>query len=132
MTLPLAQQPRDLLLGPDNDLVVSGSDLQFSRGVPSVAQSCRIALQMFKEEWFLDLDQGIPYFDAILGAKPTVGIRAATIAFRQALQNVDGVLDILELDVEFVSARRLDVTFQVRTALGDTVPDTIAVSVGGG
>jgi len=131
MAQPLANDRRDLTLGTDGDLIV-GTDLSFTTGIDGVAQSCRIALQLFVDEWFLNLDAGIPYFDQILAQKPDVAKKAAVIAFHSALLAVPGVTAVLALDVEFVAVRTLTVTFQVQTALGDTPSDTIAVAVGGG
>lgn len=131
MPQPLPNNPRDLLLGPDNDLVI-GSDAQWTYGVDAVAQSCRIALQMFEGEWFLDLGVGIPYWDEILGKKPELAIPAATAAFRDELLAVDGVLSVVRLNVEYVGqTRTMSVTWQVSTALGNTPVDTIALAIGG-
>lgn len=131
MALPLQSDPRDLLLGSDNDLVI-GRDLSFSSGVAAVAQSCRIALQMFEGEWFLNLDVGIPYWDQILTQKPAAAIAAAQLAFRDALRGVVGVSEILLLQVQYVgSTRALNVTWQVSTVFGDTPVDTLSLTVGG-
>jgi hypothetical protein len=131
MAQPLANEPRDLLLGPDNDIVIT-TDLQFSRGIQAVVQSCRIALQLFAGEWFLDLDAGIPYWQSILAQKPDVAKKAAAIAFRSALLNVAGVLSVSKLEVEYAGAtRKLTIKWQVQTALGETPADTIALAVGG-
>ena len=132
MPQPLTDEPRDLLLDDDNDLVIT-TDLDFSRGVQAVLQSCRIACQMFAEEWFLDMDAGIRYWQDILGAKPASGIAAAKSEFRRALNSVDGVLKILQLDVTYDGTTRgMTVKFQVSTALGETPADSIALAVGGG
>jgi hypothetical protein len=132
MSLPLSTNPRDLLLGPNNDLVVT-TDLQFTYGIAAVAQSCRIALQMFAGEWFLNLDAGIPYWQAILGFKPATAIAAAQIAFRQQLLAVDGVLDVLVLNIPYTgTTRTMNVQWQVSTGLGDTPVDTIQLSIATG
>lgn len=124
----LETDPRDLLLDANNDLVFEGGDLVLSRGVPGVAQACRIALLMFAGEWFLDLDAGIPYWQSILGQKPAVAKAAAKIAVREALQSVEGVLEITKLEVNFVGASRtLTVTWAVRCAFGETPADTLAL-----
>lgn len=131
MTL-LANAPRDLLLDDDNDLVV-GTDLAFSRGIQAVVQSIRIALQMFAGEWFLDLDAGIPYWQAILGQKPAAAVAAANLAFRNELTDTDGVLKVLKCAVTYDrDTRTMSIAWQVSTELGDTPPDTIALAVGGG
>jgi hypothetical protein len=122
----LSTDKRDLLLDPiTNDLVI-GTDLAWSTGLVAVAQSCRIALQMFAGEWFLDLDAGIPYFQEILGARAGLAIRAAQLEFGSALRAVDGVVEILQLDISFDGpSRTLTIVWAVRCAFGDTTPDTI-------
>lgn len=125
MASPLANAPRDLLLGTDNDLVVT-TDLAWSTGIDAVAQSCRIKLQMFRGEWFLDLDVGIPYWDEILGQKAAAAIAVARQEFRDALLSVDGVLEVIKLEIAYdAPTRGLTITWQVRTALGDTPVDTL-------
>jgi len=119
--LPLALEPRDLLLGTDNDLVIRNGDLVFSRGIEAVRQGCRIALLMFQGEWFANLLAGIPYYNGILGEKPTKAIAAARVAFRRELLSVPGVLEVLRLEVTFEgNTRTMSMNWQVRTALGDT------------
>lgn len=126
MALFLETEPRDLMLDDDNDIVIENGDLVFVRGVPAVAQACRIALSMFRGEWFLDLDAGIPYFQQILGAKRDAGIAIANAEIRDALLSVDGVVEIIKLALAFDAATRsLNVTWQVRTAFGATPVDVI-------
>ena len=132
MAQPLIDDPLDLLLGVDNDLVVT-TDLQFARGLAGVAQLCRIAVQMFAGEWLLDLDVGIPYWDEILGANRDAAILAARAGFNRELLAVTGVLEVVVLEVTFDNAlnRTLTVNWQVRTAIGNTPLDTLSISPGG-
>ena len=131
MPQPLPNDARDLLLGTTNDLVI-GTDLSFSRGIAAVTQGCRIAIQMFQNEWFLNLDAGIPYWDQILGQKPDRAVAAAQIALRRNLLAVPGVLAITTLNCVYDgSTRGLTITWAVRTATGDTPPDTIALNTSG-
>lgn len=130
--LPITGQPRDLLLGPDNDLVMTTTGLSWTFGIAAVAQSCRIAVQMFKGEWFDDILLGIAYFEndarteGILGVKPKIAILRARNDYFRMLSKVVGVLEIKKLDVTYESTTRtLVITWSVRTAEGDTVLDTI-------
>jgi hypothetical protein len=128
----LVDQPRDLLLGEDNDLVVT-SDAALSKGLAGIAQACRVAVQMFAEEWFLDLDVGIPYLQRILGARARVAQLVAKTEFRVELLAVAGVIAITRLDASFEpTTRTLTVTWQVLTDLGNTPVDTIVLSTSGG
>ncbi len=130
MTTPLLTDPRDFLLDDSGDIVIT-TDLQWSRGVAAVVQSCRVALRMFAGEWFLNLDAGIPYFQSILGQKAPLAIAAAQIEFRRELLAIAGVLDVLRMDVSFTGPTRdLTVQWQVSTVFGDTPPDTLALAIG--
>lgn len=129
MALPLENAPRDLLLDDDNDLVI-GTDLSWSRGIPAVVQSGRIALQMYRGEWFLDLDAGIPYWNEILGQRADIAAAVARDEFHRELLAVEGVLEVVRLDTSFDAATRaLVVAWQVSTALGETPIDTLDLEV---
>lgn len=124
----LPDEPRDLLMA-DDDLVVTAFDLDFSRGLGAVTQECRIAVKMFAEEWFLDLDAGIPYLQSILARRGVNAVTLATkAAFRKQLLSVLGVVSVMQLDVVFDgSTRELTVTWQVSTSVGVTPADTINI-----
>lgn len=131
--MPLETDPIDLLLDDDNDLVFENGDLVFSKGLDAIVQQCRIAMQMFQGEWFLNLDAGLPYWESILGQKPSVAIQAAQIFVRRELELIDGVVDILKLDVSYTRETRvLSVTWQVDTEFGETPADVIELRVATG
>lgn len=128
----LTEDVRDLLLGDDNDIVVTNA-VSLVRGLAGITQACRIAVQMFQEEWFLDLDVGIPYLQSILGKPATVAQLIARKEFRDELLSVEGVVAIVSLDTGFESTTRtLTVSWQVRTDFGDTPEDSIALTASGG
>lgn len=128
--MPLITDPVDLLLDDTNDLVIEDGDLVFTRGIDAIVQQCRVRLQMFQGEWFLNLDVGIPYWQSILGQKPNVAIQAARIFFRRELQSVDGVDKVTKLDISYAGATRaLNITWQVSTVFGDTPVDVIDLRV---
>lgn len=122
----LESEPVDLELGADGDLVVD-SDVHFTRGLPAIVQGIRIRTLMFRGEWFLNLDEGVPYFQDILGRRfnPTV----ARAAFRPALRLAPGVKQVESLDAVFNGAtRELGVSWRVSTEFGDTA-DEITLTV---
>lgn len=114
--------------------------LRFSRGAEAVRQRVRVRLQMFRGEWFLDLDKGVPWLersgvpasDALLGQK--FDMTRARNAIRDAILYSDAhrsvrdeeVLALTKLDVAFdTTTRKMAVTWQVQTVFGDTPPDTL-------
>lgn len=129
MAQTLIDAPRDLLVDDDSDLVITGGDLQLARGLIGIAQECKIAVKTFAEEWFLDLDAGIRYFQEIfVRGNPDVLVLVAKKEYRNQLLAVDGVLQILQLDVTFDPGTRvLSVTWQVSTTVGNTLVDTLNV-----
>jgi hypothetical protein len=128
--MALATEPRDWQLDEDNDLVID-TDLHFTTGVDAVVQAARIALQMFRGEWFLDLDAGIPYWDSILGNRRDIAIAIARDEFRSALKELDDVLEVIRLDVEFDGATRImSITWQVSTSFGETPVDVLDLEIG--
>lgn len=128
--MALETDPVDLLVDDDNDIVFENGDLVLSTGIEAITQQCRIVMQMFQGEWFLNLDAGLPYWDQILGQKPNIAIQAATIYVRRELMLVDGVVDILKLETTFdKTSRRLTISWQVDTEFGETPVDEIQLRV---
>lgn len=118
----------DFALDDDGDLDLSTGDLTFTQGLAAVAQGLYIALHVFKGEWFLDREFGIPYLpndvvpesEALLGGKfnPTT----ARAHFYKAIAAVSGVLEIRTLSLIFSAAtRNLVVSFNVRAETGTII-----------
>ena len=127
MAQALLSDPIDLLLDNNDDLFIT-TDLAWATGVQAVAQECRIALQMFAGEWFMDLTFGYPYWTRILGQKPDVAIAAARSVTRSVLLNINNVTDVPTLSVTYnPSPRGLVISWVVSTQFGDTPVDTISV-----
>jgi hypothetical protein len=124
----LETDPRDLALDEHNDLIIT-TDLDWSRGIEGVMQECRIKLQMFQGEWFLNLDVGIPYWTHILGQKPAIAIAAMGAAFSETLIRVEDVIEVTKMNITHDRAlRKLVVNWQVRTKFGTTPTDTLAIA----
>lgn len=117
-------QPVDILLDATGDLDID-SDIHFSTGLAAVAQGIRLRCLLFKGEWFLDLELGVPYFQDILGQKfSEVKVRTA---FRNAILDTPGVAEIVSLTTDFNAAtRRLTVSWVVDTDFGQ-VDDELEV-----
>lgn len=102
----------DLLLDADGDLDITAGALSLVTGADAIAQQIRIALRLFKGEWFLSPSEGMPYYETILqkGTRPA----ALQSLFRRALLQVPGVVEVLSLDLDLDTAtRQLSLTFEV-------------------
>src|SRR5678809_121182 len=122
----LLTDPIDLELGADGDLLVD-SDAHFTQGLPAISQGIRIRTLLFRGEWFLDLDAGVPYYQDLLGRRfDAVKARAA---FRPALRLAPGVKRVESLEATInIATRQLDVSWRVSTEFGDT-PGEITLSI---
>jgi hypothetical protein len=82
----------------------------------AVAQHIAIRLRTFFGEWFLDADEGVPYFELILVKNPDLG-RINSI-FRSVILETPGVSSIARLQLTVTTARQLNVT-DLRIKLDD-------------
>lgn len=121
----------DWALDDDGDLIIP---LRYTRGLAGVAQGIGIRLRMFKGEWFLNLNLGLPLLDndvvteseALLGQ--VFDQQKALSAFRRVIAAAPYVKSIQALGVSFDGATRtLVVDWRVESALG-VVEDSTEVT----
>jgi hypothetical protein len=126
----LATDPIDILLDPNTGdmLLDANNSPQLSRGLPAVAQGIRIAVGMFRGEWFLNLLTGMPYFQSILGKRyNNAQIRAL---YRDAILKVPGVARLASLTATFDRpTRNVTVTWEAVAVFGGTVTDSLSFQV---
>lgn len=131
----LDTDPLDLLLDSSGDLVIENGDLGLVRGLDGIAQCIRVAVLLCRGEWFLNLDAGIPYFerdgvapaDAILGQ---IFDEAKTVrTFASEISRCPGVDVVTSVAASYLATtRQLQVSWVVRTVLGDTIADSLTRS----
>ena len=110
LDIALSAASHDLLLSPTNDLILIGN-------AERVAQQIKISLKTFLGEWFLDIGDGVPYFEEILVKNPNTMIIREII--RDRILTVPGVNTVITLDVEIDrSARMLQITHETQTTEG--------------
>lgn len=113
------------------DLHLTGGDLSIVDGDDATAQEIRSRLLLFKGSNFVDLREGIPYYQEIL-AKGIAPARVRSL-LRQAILSHPAVVDVPSLTVSIDRATRsATVTFEARTVEGTVVSsvDFGAVEVG--
>ncbi len=132
----LSTDPVDILLDEDNNFTFINGVLQFSRGLQAVRQGQRLRLLAVRGEWFMDLDDGVPWMErdgvpkniAILGQKFNRS-RLLNEA-RKALFATPGTTSILQLIANFESKSRVaTLQYQTRTIFGDTPLDTLTRTI---
>jgi hypothetical protein len=91
----------------------------YARDQEAVAQNVRTRLQLLREEWFLDVDAGIPYLQEIM-VKPA-NLPLAESLIKQTIIETDGIDELRSFDVVFNrDTRRLGVSATVTTIFGTT------------
>lgn len=82
----------------------------------TVAQRLKIRLQTFREEWFLDVEYGVPYWQRILGLKNTK--EAVDLIFQQEILKETGVKEIVSFESTFEN-RNYSLVVQVKVVNGE-------------
>ncbi len=113
-------QEQDLLLEGNHDLKIIDFDLQLTKDEQIIAQRVKQALLLFKGEWFLDIDAGVPYYENILGQKKDLDtIRAIYVS---TIRSVKGVKDLTELNIEYDNnVRTISINFTIIDELDNEI-----------
>ncbi len=103
----------------DNDYTFGNGQLDFYRDIPeAVAQSVKTRLLLWLGEWFLDINEGTPYMQGILGkyskstADITIQDRVLATPKVVGINNYESTLD--------ADKRSLSVSFDLDTIYGPT------------
>lgn len=108
----------------DLELTSDGRDFVLVTGRTKIAQSIRTRAQIFLGSWRYDRDLGVPYFQEILQAGPSMEITRRR--FYELLIGTPGVLSVPELNIRFDSAKQtVFVEFTVVDHGGDTLQDVL-------
>lgn len=109
----------DLGLDPlTGDIAFEDGDLVLIEGVDAVAQTLKQRLSFGLGEWFLSINEGVPYFQTILVKNPNIA--AIEGIFRNTILSTPGVLELLSLDFDFDSRNRVfEVNFEARSQQGN-------------
>lgn len=116
LALTLDVDPDNPLAG---DLDRLNGQIHFWDGMEARRQKLTMILQFFKGEWWLNRDEGIPYFENVFGKQRLAIVRNV---FRQALLACPGVAQIPILQLTLDNAtRQLAVDWQVLFDDGTTL-----------
>lgn len=94
----------DMQLSDNGDLVMV-TDLS-----TEVAQRLQVAFNFFKGEWFLDLDEGTPWFQYILVKAPQD--RVIRTVFTQLIANTEGVASVSKFAYSISKDRKISLSFE--------------------
>ena len=114
-------------LDSNNDLILNNGSIQTVTEGAEVVQHVRTRLLFYMEEWFLDLNAGVPYYQQIF-VKPANLANVESI-FKTKILNTPGVERLLNFAMTFDggSSRQLSVSFSAETIYG--VIDNLEVTI---
>ena len=110
--------PHDLAMDmTTGDLALRDGDVLLIDNAERVAQQILITLRFWLGEWFLDVQDGIPYLDYVLVKSPNL-LHIRQI-FTEAIEKIEGVQRVEEMKFAFdVKNRSLRVDYEVSTNHG--------------
>ena len=92
-----------LAINSDNDLYFTNRRLTIISGSNTdeeILQRIKIRLRFFKDEWFLNSEHGLPYFEDILGSK-NLDLNIVESILREQILDVEGVREIIESSIDY-------------------------------
>jgi hypothetical protein len=102
----------DLKLNEENDLEIRDFDLQLIDSIDQVVQNLKIRLKFILGEWYLDITQGIPYYEDIFIKSPNQ-ITVETV-FKNEILSTDTVEEITRFRSNFQpNLREFNMIFSV-------------------
>lgn len=109
----------NLKIDENGDLIVERYGLKRITNLEQTAQRIRTRLNMFRGEYFLDENIGMPWFESILRKNP----RADTVksVFKQTILTTPSVLELKDFSITDGNIRNLQVQFKVTAEEGDIV-----------
>ncbi len=110
----------DLALDPDtHDLSIVDNDLQIVSDADQLEQNLKIRLQFFLAEWFLNINNGLPFYSDILVKNPNIPNIDSIV--KAQIIDTNGVEEILEYISSFDNTtREYSINFTVRTEFGES------------
>lgn len=115
-------------LNSNHDIFSQNGRVSFIQTVDEVAQHIKTRLLLFLGEWFLDVEEGTPWFEQIF-IKPADVVQVEVIIKNRILQT-ENVKELLTFDLEFNTVTRaLSITFSCNTVYGETNEIEIELNV---
>lgn len=109
----------DIALDPlTNDLVFADFDFALVDDTRQIMQNLAIRLRFVLGEWYLDITQGIPYYEEIFIKNPNQ-IQIESV-LKQEIVQTRGILELTSFDSSFDKRRRIySVKFSARSISGE-------------
>jgi len=119
-----------LALNSDNDLYFTDRRLTILSGTDTdneILQRIGVRLRFFKDEWYLNSEHGLPYFQDILGTK-NIDLNVVESLFRDQLLNIEGVREVTESLIDYdPTDRKLLYSFNAISINNTVITDDLLV-----
>lgn len=93
----MATNYKDLLMDENGDLYIGNGDARLVGGADRVRQSWLITIRLFKGEWFLNLNKGVPYIQKVF-SKTVTDSQLRQIFYAESMR-VPGVVRVNSIEV---------------------------------
>ena len=111
-----------------NDLVINDYDLQLVDDVKQIMQNLAIRLRFVLGEWYLDITQGVPYFEEFFRKNPNQ-IQIESI-IKTEIVETRGILEILSFVANFDKRTRVfSVKFSAKSISGENILKEMEIPV---
>lgn len=109
-----------------HDLVVLDYDLSIAEGLDQVTQNIKIRLLFVYNEWFLDANKGVPFYERIGIKDPDIAVVDSII--KSTIVETPGVTQLISYESTYSAQdRSFGATFKCETEYGESILQTIAL-----
>ena len=103
-----------------HDLEIVNFDMVLIDNSLQIAQNLLIRLRFILAEWYLDITQGVPYYEDFFIKAPNE-IRIESV-LKEEIMNTRGIAEILDFESDFDATNRVyAVKFRARTFSGEII-----------
>jgi len=105
------------LLTNTGDLDITGGTFTVVEDANAIKEQLTIRLNEFTNDWFLDLNEGVEYFEEVFGVREITD--TVEDQFKLTILDTQGVTGLLSIDFDLQSDRDLAIEFVASTIFGD-------------
>lgn len=111
---------------PDGDIEVENFTLSFLGGIDATIQRIANKFALWRGDWFLNVDAGVPWIQEILGEKPQEQVVFTII--RNVIVSDPEIEELLSLNINFDrTLRELQIDFRARHFNGEIIEEGITL-----
>lgn len=91
-------------LDQDGDLDVTNNEITLTEGLEEKQQHLQSRFSLFRGEWFLDTNLGVPWFQDVLVKNPSFAVVQEIL--KDTVLDTPGVLELMKFNFSFDSSQR--------------------------